>query len=304
MATLLGGIQRQNESIWSVCWIPDGSRLLIAAGGRSFAIWEFFPNAEPKCLAEHRETSLGIVSITAVEKGDDIHLLASALDGYIRVYSFQENKLLNTIFAGTCWQITCFGDNVATGNESGNVLVYNMTSQHSKQKNGTSMPVKKFEGKSKNFILSAQYSPNGDTLAVGNGDCVCIYDTESGDLRKVIEGCCGRIRHLHWVGKYLFAASQDLRVHIMDVEEGKTVYQMSGHRGWVTSVSVSPDQQRVASVSTDSRLKIWDISKGECTTTSQNHEGPVWDCAYSPTGRHLATVGEDGHIYCYAIPQA
>jgi len=310
MATLLGGIQKQNESLWSVCWIPDGSRLLIASGGRSLSIWEFFADNNPKCLAEHRESSLGIVSISAIEKGDDIHILASCLDGHIRVYSYQESRLLNDIFVGTCWQITCSGDNVATGNQAGEVMIYNVTSKHPKRKDGTSEPVKQFDGECNNFILSAQYSPNGETLAVGYAKgkdkahpYVCIYDAETGEQRKIIQGCCDSIRHLHWVGKYLFAASQDLRVHIMDVEEGKTCYQMSGHRGWVTSVSVSPDQQRVASVSTDGRLKIWEISKGECTTTCQNHEGPVWDCAYSPTGRHLATVAEDGFIYCYSIPQ-
>jgi len=310
MATLLGSIHKHNQSLWSVCWIPDGSRLLIAAGGKSLSIWEFFAGGEPKCIAEHRESSLGVISITAVETADDVYIVASGLDGYIRVYSYKEGILLNTIFAGTCWQVTCHGDNIATGNEAGEVLTYNLTASHTKQKDGTSEPVQKFDGACKNFILAAQYSPDGQTLAVGYAKgkdkqhpYVCIYDAETGEERKQIQGCCDSIRHLHWVGKYLFAASQDLRVHIMDVEEGKTVYQMSGHRGWVTSVSVSPDQQRVASVSTDGRLKIWDISKGECTTTCQNHEGPVWDCAYSPTGRHLATVAEDGFIYCYSIPQ-
>jgi len=311
MASLLGGVRAHtNEALWSLAWIPDGERLLIATGGPALSVWEFYSTSDTKLLLKFKDARLGVISVDCAQKDSDILILSSSLDGYIRVYSFQQGSLLHSICCGgaNCWQISCFGDTVATGTNAGETVIHSLLPPIE----GMEVEPRKFSPTHNSFILSTQFSPDGKQIAVGYSKgkdgkhpTVCIYDSESGELNAEIHGPCDSIRDLNWGGtsKYLFVASNDLRVHIIDVEQSKVVYIMSGHRGWVTSVSVSPDQQSVASVSTDGRLKIWDISTGQARVTCQNHEGPVWDCAYSPTGRHLATCGEDGHIYCYMIPQ-
>lgn len=311
MASLLRGVRVHiNEALWALTWIPDGDRLLIATGGPALSVWEFLPAGEANLLQKFKEARLGVVSVDYAQNESDILILSSSLDGYIRIYSFQRGCLLHSICCGSanCWQISCYGNQVATGTNTGETVIYNMLPSSE----GMEVEPRKFPPVHDCFTLATQFSPDGKQLAIGyskgkdgSHPTVCIYDTATGNLKSEISGPCDSIRDLNWGGtsKYLFVASNDLRVHIVDVEESKVVYIMSGHRGWVTSVSVSPDQQSVASVSTDGRLKIWDISTGQTSVTCQNHEGPVWSCKYSPTGRHLATCGEDGYIYCYTIPQ-
>src|SRR5262245_49104226 len=51
--------------------------------------------------------------------------------------------------------------------------------------------------------------------------------------------------------------------------------QFTGHRGWVSSVAVSPDGKWAVSGSDDKTVKIWDLESGKCRTTLKGHRGEV-----------------------------
>jgi len=270
-------------------------------------VWEFFTDEKknPKLLVRFRESSLGIISVACVNvtgETPDVRIFASSLDGYIRVYSFTQGRLIGRIKrTGTAinWQLGCHGNLICTGTNSGEPVLYSYTpGEDAKQ-------TVKFIASQDKFILATAFSPDGSQIAVGyagKNPLITIYDAKSGEKIKDLKGPSDAIRKLAFdhTGKHLFAASQDLRVHLFEIEEGKIVYELSGHRGWVTSVSVSADNQRVASVSTDGRLKIWDVKTKQNLVTFP-HDGPVWDCAYSPSGKYVATCCEDGQLYVYSI---
>ncbi|MGE5655450.1 MAG: AAA-like domain-containing protein [Actinomycetota bacterium] len=69
--------------------------------------------------------------------------------------------------------------------------------------------------------------------------------------------------------------------------------QLQGHSGWVTSVSFSPDGQRLATASADRTAKLWDLQGQELVTFS-GHSNSVWSVSFSPDGQRLATASEDG----------
>ncbi|CAE6506733.1 unnamed protein product [Rhizoctonia solani] len=62
-------------------------------------------------------------------------------------------------------------------------------------------------------------------------------------------------------GAYLVSGSQDMAVHVWDVNTEASVFgPLVGHTDWVNSVAYSPDGQYVASASRDRSIRIWDVS--------------------------------------------
>jgi WD40 repeat protein len=76
-------------------------------------------------------------------------------------------------------------------------------------------------------------------------------------------------------------------------EPGAEVFVQLGHRSSITSVSVTPSGQRVATASLDGLVKLWDPASGRELKTMEGHQGSVSGVALSPDGRSLASVGRD-----------
>ncbi|PNY07047.1 F-box-like/WD repeat-containing protein tbl1xr1-like [Trifolium pratense] len=65
----------------------------------------------------------------------------------------------------------------------------------------------------------------------------------------------------------LFLASFDSTVKLWDVELGKLIYSLSGHRHPVYSVAFSPNGEYIASGSLDKSLHIWSLKEGKIVRT-------------------------------------
>ena len=80
---------------------------------------------------------------------------------------------------------------------------------------------------------------------------------------------------------------------------GKTAFSMFSRVG-VTDATFSPDDQRVATVSTDSTARVWDAVYGRQIAVLV-HPDVLWGAAFSPDGRTLATVSRDGTVRTWDI---
>ena len=66
------------------------------------------------------------------------------------------------------------------------------------------------------------------------------------------------------------AAMAKNKVRVWSVSEG-TCQELSGHSGWVRSVSFSPDGKFVASCSDDKTVRMWSASEGTCLKVITGH---------------------------------
>jgi WD40 repeat protein len=65
---------------------------------------------------------------------------------------------------------------------------------------------------------------------------------------------------------------------------------LTGHKGWVWRVAVSPDGKWAASGSDDETIKIWDLKRRECRAPLQGHSGTVRSVAITPDGERIISV--------------
>jgi WD40 repeat protein len=71
---------------------------------------------------------------------------------------------------------------------------------------------------------------------------------------------------------------------------------LAGHKGWVSSVVVTPDGLRAISASNDKMLKVWGLSSGQCLTTFDTNE-QLNACAVAPDGITIIAGGESGRVH-------
>jgi WD40 repeat protein/RNase P subunit RPR2 len=77
--------------------------------------------------------------------------------------------------------------------------------------------------------------------------------------------------------------------------------KLTGHKGWVSSVAVSPDGKWAASGSHDMTVKIWDLENGACRTTLEGHTNQVSSVAITPDGKRILSGSNDNTIHVWDV---
>jgi WD40 repeat protein len=90
-------------------------------------------------------------------------------------------------------------------------------------------------------------------------------------------------------GKLLASAADDKTIRLGDVNTGRQIRVLTGHRLRVNLISFSPDGRYLASASDDRTVRIWEVNTGH-ELAKLDHDGAVVALAFSPDGHILATA--------------
>ena len=78
---------------------------------------------------------------------------------------------------------------------------------------------------------------------------------------------------------------------------GTTLRSFKGHTNWITSVTWSPNGERVASGSSDGTVQLWDLEKGSSPLRIyRGHKSAVTDVGWSPDGSCIVSSSSDGTV--------
>jgi WD40 repeat protein len=92
-------------------------------------------------------------------------------------------------------------------------------------------------------------------------------------------------------------------LRVWDVENGREVRRLEGHRDGVRSVAISPDGRRALTGSLDGTLRLWDLATGRELHCFEGHTGGVECVAFSPDGRGAASASFDKTVRLWKVPR-
>jgi WD40 repeat protein len=98
-------------------------------------------------------------------------------------------------------------------------------------------------------------------------------------------------------GKKSASGSKDGTVKLWNIDTGKVIKTLTGHRKEARSVSWSPDGGRVVSGSLDGTFRVWDVESGKTILGPINAAERVWAVCYSPDAKMIATGGNGLKIW-------
>ncbi|PAA87966.1 hypothetical protein BOX15_Mlig026154g1 [Macrostomum lignano] len=159
-------------------------------------------------------------------------------------------------------------------------------------------------------VSSVAWSEKGDLVAVGTHRCqVQIWDVNTTEKVRVLDGHSGRVGALAWNGDLLASGSRDRTIRLWDYRRpcggsgGSTSVsggtftrpssnqRLTNHRQEVCGLKWSPDRQHLASGGNDNKLLVWSTHSTQPLLTYNDHAAAVKAIAWSPHQHGLLASG-------------
>ncbi|KAG2570919.1 WD40 repeat-containing protein HOS15-like isoform X2 [Panicum virgatum] len=163
---------------------------------------------------------------------------------------------------------------------------------------GEQRPVKSFIGH-QSEVNAIKWDPTGSFLASCSDDvtakiwsmkqdkCVFDFKEHTKEIYTIRWSPTGPGTNNPNQQLLLASASFDSTIKLWEVEQGRLLYSLSGHRQPVYSVAFSPDGEYLASGSLDQCLHIWSVKEGRILKTYRG-TGGIFEVCWNKEGSKIA----------------
>ena len=142
-----------------------------------------------------------------------------------------------------------------------------------------------------------QFSPDGTSLACGDGNNVWLWNTPEMSAKGRLLGSSMQPALTYSPdGKMLAVAGVNGSIGLWNVATGALSHLLHGHQGRANAVAFSPDGMILVSGGGDHAVNLWDVATGALVRSLKQHTGGVNAVAMAPDGTLLASAGDDSRV--------
>lgn len=277
-------------AIWSVI-VSDNQQIVSASEDQTVRIWDM---ASGQCL----RTLHGFAArVWDVALDSQSSVLASCDDQVVKLWDMDSGQCLKTFrgYPQVNWTVSFSptGYTLASGGQDQVVRIWDVESNAC---------IQSLSGHD-SYVHTLCHHPTEPVLACGAGNIIYLWNLETGQQMRVLEGHQGQVWKVVFSrdGRRLASTCFDQTVKIWDWRTGHCLLTLQGHSSWVFGADFSPDGRWLATSSIDKTIRVWDVSTGECLRTIAIAEDYMPDVAFSPDGNYLVGGGSQGLITMWAI---
>lgn len=275
--------------VTSVCYSPDGTKLVSGYADGAALIWDVEIGREVMSLFD------GINEVWSVcFSSDGSRVATSSSDGVVRIWDASTGELITKLEGGGRIDSVLFSpddETVAGGLQDGTVRLWDVTTEHY-----TTL------GEHHDWATSTSFSPNGSVLASGSTDgSVRLWDVTAGTLLKRYVGCNGEVSFVAFSpdGTIIAGLYSDGSVLLWDVTSGFEVARLERHPDVISSICFSPDGTSIISGSLDGSVRLWDVTTGRERGSYGTCMQGLSSIALNKDGTIIAGGCTDGSIHLW-----
>jgi WD40 repeat protein len=150
-------------------------------------------------------------------------------------------------------------------------------------------------------VSALAFSPNGVLLAAATGSQIYVIDLQSDDAMSL--GQAGKQPSLAFSagGKSLAASSTDspCEIRVWNLQTGQMRILKGDWKG-PSSISFSPDGNRIAAADSDRTIRLWDLEVGTARVIGRSNR-QITSVAFLPDGKRLVSGSWDETMRVWSI---
>ncbi len=268
-------------TVSSVCFSPDGTKLLTASWDYTLKLWDIASGSELRTFTGHT-----FAVFSACFSPDGKMIASGAKDNLVNLWDTETGKLLHTFNGHTSWvrevKFSKDGKYLASVAYDKTVRIWDVQ---------TRKLVKVLDDAIAPLICVA-FSSNNKYVAAGGEDfAIHVWELKSGKQTQVLKDH----REAVWSVCFspddseLLTAAQDKTIKQWNFSSGQLIRTIEQPSGWVNSAEYSPDGEFILSGSYE-MFSLWRANSGTLVRSFAQAGGAIFKATFSTDGRYVATT--------------
>ncbi len=257
----LASLTGHSEVVLSLAFSSDSKILASGSADKTIFLWDTYTGKPKKMLVGHTE------KVDRVLFSNDPTVLASASEKEIRVWNTATGEQRFTL-EGHPWSthplaFSPDGKILATGGEWEIQLWDAYTGKHKRTLSGHL---------DNNFTLT--FSPDGKSL-ISCGETTQLWDVDTGENISTLSEKSGAFPLMFSPDSKILYGDFGVNIEIWDIQLRQPIKTLNGHNSNVTSMAISPIDERVTSASYDGTIVIWQPIQRKEKSMTVNMTGKI-----------------------------